>query len=189
VVGGSYGGVIAMSLGYRYPELVNRVVSIEGAVVKPEKLPGGEMAVMFKYPVIGDLFILLVRSGIMNPLVMRLVAGKWFGQMTPQDKREVLEQLFYNSRSATRQAWFGIDAALKTSRNMESEAKRLRAPTLYIYGTASEDFMPMIRLNLPFFEQYLPSVRVAAIPGGIHDSAFQKPAEVASLIREFLAEE
>jgi pimeloyl-ACP methyl ester carboxylesterase len=98
----------------------------------------------------------------------------------------MLEQLSYNSRSATRQAWVGIDAALRTSRNMEAESKSLRAPTLYIYGTASDDFMPMIRLNLPFFEKCLPSVKVAAIQDGIHDSAFQKSDEVARLIKEFL---
>jgi pimeloyl-ACP methyl ester carboxylesterase len=71
---------------------------------------------------------------------------------------------------------------------MEEEAKSLRAPTLFIYGTASDDFLPMIRLNLPFFEKNLPSVKVATIQDGIHDSAFQKPDEVARLIRGFLAE-
>jgi pimeloyl-ACP methyl ester carboxylesterase len=71
---------------------------------------------------------------------------------------------------------------------MEVEAKSLHAPTLYIYGTASDDFMPMIRLNLPFFEKYLPSVKVTTIQDGIHDSAFQKSDEVARLIRDFLAE-
>jgi pimeloyl-ACP methyl ester carboxylesterase len=187
VVGASYGGVIALSLGYRYPELVDRIVSIEGAVVKPEKLPGGGMRALLKVPVIGDLFILLVRSGILNRLVMRLVAGKWYTHMTPQDKQEMLEQLSCNSRSATRHAWYGIEAALESSRDMEEEAKALRAPTLYLYGTASDDFRPMIGMNLPYFAKYMPTVKATAIQDGIHDSAFQKPDEVAQLIREFLA--
>jgi hypothetical protein len=33
----------------------------------------------------------------------------------------------------------------------------------------------------------MPTVRATAIQDGIHDSAFQKPDEVAQLIREFLA--
>jgi len=188
VVGASYGGVIAMSLGYRHPELVDRVVSIEGAIVKPEILPTSGMAVMFRYPVIGDLFIQLIRTRLLNRQAMRLITGKWYAQMTPLDKRELLEQLSYNSRSATRRAWYGIEVTSGLSRNMEAEARSLRAPTLYIYGTASEDFLPMVRQNLPFFEKYLPSVKVAVLQDGIHDSAFQKPDEVARLIREFLAE-
>ncbi len=46
VIGASYGGAIAMSLGYRCPELVGQIVSIEGAIVKPARLPGTGMAVI-----------------------------------------------------------------------------------------------------------------------------------------------
>jgi pimeloyl-ACP methyl ester carboxylesterase len=162
------------------------VVSIEGSVIKPDTLPGNWMSVLFKYPMLGDLFILLVRTGWLNSIFLPLIAGRWYPHMTPVDRQEMLEQLSYNARSATRHAWYAIDRSVQTSRDMEEEAKTLRVPTLYIYGTASEDFKPMIDRNLAFFARYLPHVQVAAVPGGIHDSAFQKPDEVAQLIREFL---
>jgi pimeloyl-ACP methyl ester carboxylesterase len=98
----------------------------------------------------------------------------------------MLEQLSYNSRSATRHTWYEIDRSVKTSRDMEEEAKTLQVPTLYIYGAASDNFKPMIDRNLAFFAKYLPHVQVAVILDGIHDSAFQKSDEVPRLIWEFI---
>jgi len=40
LIGGSYGGEIVLNVVVRYPDLANKVVSIEGGVVRPEELPG-----------------------------------------------------------------------------------------------------------------------------------------------------
>jgi pimeloyl-ACP methyl ester carboxylesterase len=162
------------------------MVSIEGSVIKPDTLPRSGLSVLFKYPVFGDLFILMVRSGWLNRAFLPLIAGRWYPHMTPADRQEMLEQLSFNTRSATRHAWYAIDRSVQTSRDMEEEAKTLQVPTLYIYGTANEDFKPMIDANLAFFARYLPCVQVADISEGIHDSAFQQPDEVSRLIRKFL---
>jgi hypothetical protein len=88
VISAYYSGAIALSLGYRYPLLINRIVSIEGSVIKPDALPADGMSVLFKYPLIGDLFILLVRSGWLNRVFMPLITGYWYPHMTPADRRK-----------------------------------------------------------------------------------------------------
>lgn len=44
----------------------------------------------------------------------------------------------------------------------------------------------LVEDNIRFLETHLPHVRVVGLEGGIHDLEFQKPKEVADLIRNFL---
>lgn len=143
VVGGSYGGAIVFNLAARYPALVNKVVSIEGGVVVPQKLPSNPLEHLFKYPILGDLMILLVKTGLLNKVVLRLVAGKWYPHMTREEKKETLEQLFWNAKSATPVAWYWIGVSSRTSKNFVEEAKLIKAPVLYLYGTET-DFTELI---------------------------------------------
>jgi pimeloyl-ACP methyl ester carboxylesterase len=93
LVGSSYGGAIVLYLAAFHPHLVNKVVSIEGGVVRPENLRGDPMEFLLKYPVLGDLFVAVSKTGLLNRVFMRLIAGAWYPRMTPDDKREMLEQL------------------------------------------------------------------------------------------------
>jgi pimeloyl-ACP methyl ester carboxylesterase len=77
LIGASYGGAIALNFAARYHELVSNVVSIEGGIVKPQTLPGSPLEFALKYPVIGDLFIGLVKTGLLNGLLSKLIAGQW----------------------------------------------------------------------------------------------------------------
>jgi pimeloyl-ACP methyl ester carboxylesterase len=187
VVGGSYGGAIALNLAARYPALVNTVVSIEGGVVVPRTLPSSPLERLLKYPVLGDLVILLVKTGLLNTLVLRLVAGKWYPHMTREEKQETLEQLAWNTRSATRVAWYWIGVSPRISKDFAEEAKAIKAPVLYLYGTDT-DFTDLIRVNAQFFKTYLPAVRMVGLEGGIHDLAWQKPKAVAALMMDFFGE-
>lgn len=184
VVGGSYGGVIVFNLAARYPALINKVVSIEGGVVAPQNLPSSPLELLLKYQVLGDLVILLVRTGLLNKMVLRLVTGKWYRHMTREEKKETLEQLSWNAKSATRVAWYWIGVSSRTSKDFADEAKSIKVPVLYLYGTET-DFIELIRVNAQFFETYLPAVRMVGLEGGIHDVAWQKPKEVAALIADF----
>lgn len=184
LLGVSYGGVIVLNLAARYPELVNKVVSIEGSAIRTTKLGGfGLMQFFFAWP-IGCCTIGIIRTGLLNKFVIRLVAGKWYRLMTPDDKKELLEDLFYSTKSATRTSWYWQSVSPKTCANIEEESKSIKAPVLYLYGKES-DFMEMVNENIRFFGTYLPNVQVVGLEGAIHDLQVQKPKEVADLILDF----
>jgi pimeloyl-ACP methyl ester carboxylesterase len=184
LVGASYGGVIVLLVAAGYPQHVAKVVSIEGSAVVPEKLPGSPLESMLKYPILGDMFIALVRTGWLSRPLLKTIAGAWYPHMTAADRQEMLEQLAYNARSAARIPWYRVSVAHKHAVGLEALCQTIRAPVLYLYGEQS-DFRPMVDANLRFFEAHLPHVQAAELPGGIHDLAFQKPLEVAVLIRRF----
>ena len=186
LIGGSYGGAIVLNIAARYQHLVDKVVSIEGGVVSPEGLPGDPMEFLLRYPVIGDLFIALTKTGALNRVLLRLVTGAWYPRMTDDDRREVLEQLSYNARSASRIPWYLVSIARMTSRDFQQEAKTMQAPLLYLYGTQSVFAEALLEPNIRFFEAHLPQAQIVGLEGGIHDLAVQMPDEVARLILDFL---
>lgn len=188
LVGVSYGGVIVLNLATRYPELVNKVVSIEGSVIIPKNLGGFDLMHYIYMRPIGYCTIRIIRTGLLNKLFMRLTAGKWYPRMTPDDRKEVLEELFYNTKSATRVSWYWQSVSPKTSKNFEEEAKSIKTPILYLYGKQS-DFIDMVNENIKFFKTYLPNVQIIGFEDGIHDLQTQKSKEVADLILDFFGEE
>jgi len=188
LIGGSYGGAIVLYLSAQYPDLVNKVVSIEGGVVRPEELPGSPMEFLLKYPVMGDLFIGIGKTGLLDKVIARLVAGKWYAHMTSDDRKELLEQISYNTKSASRIPWYWIGISHKTCEDFEEAARLMKVPVLYLYGEESDFMKMLLEENIRFLETYLPSARVAGLEGGIHDLAFQKPKEVAHLILDFFGE-
>lgn len=185
IAGASYGGVIVLNLATRYPNLVRKAISIEGSVVKPDELPAIPFEALLKYPLLGDLFIGVIKTGLLNKIVLKLVMGEWYSQMTEAEKKEELSRLKYNAGSAHRIAWYWISISHKTCRDFTEEAKTIAAPVLYLYGEKS-DFGDMIQENIQFFETYLPHVKVTGLADGIHDLQTQKPHETAALILEFL---
>ena len=186
LIGGSYGGAIVFDFAARYPDLVNKIVSIEGGVVKPDKIKGDPLEYCLKFPVIGDIFIRVVKSGMLNKPAARVVAGRWYSSMTPTDKKEVMEQIASDAKSAARVPWYKISLARKISKDLEEEAKSIKSPVLYLYGTKADFKEIHLEKNIKFLATYLPHAWIEAVEGGIHDLAMQKPSEVADLILEFL---
>ena len=186
LIGGAYGGAIVFDFAARYPELTNKIVSIEAGVVKPDTKKGDPLEYCLKFPVIGDIFVRIVRSGVLNKPAAKAIAGQWYSSMTPTEKKEVMDQVASNAKSASRIPWYKISLARKMSENIEEAAKSIKAPVLYIYGTKSDFKEIHLEKNLKFLSTYLPHAWIEAIEGGIHDLAMQKPAEVADLILEFL---
>jgi pimeloyl-ACP methyl ester carboxylesterase len=89
-------------------------------------------------------------------------------------------------KSASRLPWYRIIIASKTSSSLEEEAKSIKSPVLYLYGTHSDFKGILLEKNLEYLKQYLPQAWIVAVEGGIHDLAFHKPDEVADLVLEFL---
>jgi pimeloyl-ACP methyl ester carboxylesterase len=185
IVGASYGGTIAFNLAARHPEVVAKVVSIEGGIVKPESLPGSPVEKWFRYPVLGDLVVGLFKTGWFNELVVDAVAGEWEPLMTANERRRMLRELSFNVRSATRTAWYWIGVSHRTVDPFEEEAKRITAPILYLAGRRS-DFREMAACTVRFLEAHLPHAKIRYFEDGIHDLEAQKPYEVAEEICRFL---
>lgn len=187
LIGASYGGAIVLNLVVRYPELVSKIVSIEGGVVIPEDMPQNPMEYLLRYPIIGDLVIAFTKTNFMTGLLIKLIAGKWYPHMTSDDKNEMKEQLRHNGKSSSRIAWYQISISNKTTKPFAGAAKSLTLPVLYLYGTESDFKKSILEPNLEFFKAFLPKIKIVGLEGGIHDLELQKPKELADLILDFFA--
>ena len=79
ILGVSYGGAIALNLAARYPEKVGKIVSIEGNGIngnKHQKISYGPMEDLLKFPVVGEIPIGIIRSGLADRFVVKSVMGK-----------------------------------------------------------------------------------------------------------------
>jgi len=186
LVGASYGGAIVFNLAARHPEVCAKIVSIEGGILRSKALPSAPLEKWLSYPVLGDLAIAHIRTGWFNRLAMQVIAGDWFQSMTKAERRRALDEVSFNTRSATRNAWYWIGRSPQTLIPFEEEAKRITAPILYLAGKKS-DFREMTAETIRFLDAHLPHAKILNYEDGIHDLQAQKPYEVAKAIREFLA--
>ena len=185
IVGVSYGGGIALNIAARYPERVGKIVCIEGNGLKNEKLPYRPMEALLRWPVVSDVSIGLIRSGLMDEVGVRLVMGKAWPAMSEEEQREVSEIISQNNKTASRFSWYHISRSMKTSKDFTEEVQRVQVPILYLYGKESS-YRYMAETNARFLKEHLSDVTVITFEDGIHDLELQKPAVVADLITEFL---
>jgi len=191
ILGVSYGGAIALNLAARYPDKVGKIVSIEGNGIngnKHQKISYGPMEDLLRFPVIGELPIGIIRSGLADRFVAKSVMGKAWKDLNKIEKREMMEIVSQSNKTASRASWYHIIRTLKTSRDFTGEAKNVTLPILYLYGENS-DYHHMAKGNADFLEIHLPNVEVISFQDGIHDLQLQKPEEVSDLVLEFLAKD
>jgi pimeloyl-ACP methyl ester carboxylesterase len=189
ILGVSYGGAIALNLAARYPERVSKIVSIEGNGIngnKHQKISYGPMQDLLRFPVVGEIPIGVIRSGLADRFVAKSVMGKVWKDLNEIELKEVMEIVSQNNRTASRISWYHISRTLKTSRDFAEEAKTLAIPILYLYGKNS-DYHEMAKSNAIFLKTHLPRVEVVLFDDGIHDLQLQKPEEIANFILKFLA--
>ncbi len=188
ILGVSYGGAIALNLAARYPEKVDKIVSIEGNGIngnKHKKISYGPMEDLLKFPVVGEIPIGIIRSGLADWFVAKSVMGKAWKDLNEIERKEMMEIVSQNNKTASRASWYHIIRTLKTSKDFTEEAKTVTIPILYLYGENS-DYHDMAKGNADFLKTHLPDVEVVSFGDGIHDLQLQKPEEVARLILEFL---
>jgi len=184
VAGVSYGGVIALNISTRYPEKVDRVVCIEGGVVKPKRLPHHYKKEVLRIPLIGHFIISAIRSGLFDQITARVVMGEAWEKLSKEERKEILEIISHNNKTASQGSWSRIARTFKNSKDFVEEVKNLRTPVLYLYGKSS-GFLKMTEMNVDLFNKYLPHIEIVSFDDGIHNLELQKPREVANLILEF----
>ncbi len=189
ILGVSYGGAIALNLAARYPEKVGKVISIEGNGIssnKHQKISYGPMEDLLRFPLIGEIPIGVIRSGLADKFVTKSVMGKAWEDLNETERKQVRKIISQSNRTASRISWFHISRTLKTSRDFSEHAKTISIPILYLYGENS-NYQGMAKANATFLKTHLSNVEIVSFPDGIHDLQLQKPKDVASLILEFLA--
>ncbi|OGP55662.1 MAG: hypothetical protein A2Y65_02800 [Deltaproteobacteria bacterium RBG_13_52_11] len=187
IVGVSYGGLIALNLATRYPQLADSVVCIEGGVVKPEKLPYHYWRKVLGWPIVGDFFVGSIRSGLFDTMSAKKVMGKAWEGMSKEERQELIHIFTQSNKTASRRAWYSMSQTFENSKDFVEEIKTLKTPVLYLYGEKSE-LLDMAEMNVRFFRTYLPAVEIVSFKDGIHDLELQKPREVSHLIIKFLGQ-
>ena len=187
IIGVSYGGAIALNLAARYPEKVDKIVSIEGNGIKHQGIPYRPMKGLLGWPVVGELSIGAIRLGVADRLVAKSVMGKAWEQMTEAERDEVAEIIAQNNKTASAVSWHLISQTLETSKDFTDQAKTIQIPVLYLYGQNSY-YHGMAETNAEFLRTYLRNVKIVRFNDGIHDLELQKPEDVAALVLEFLAQ-
>ena len=69
---------------------------------------------------------------------------------------------------------------------VSEEAKDLKLPILYLYGTKTNIKQAELAKDLAFLQKNLPQAWIVALEGGIFDTALKNPEEVANIILDFL---
>ena len=185
IFGVSYGGAIALNLAARYPEKVDKIISIEGNGIKHQGIPYRPMKGLLGWPVVGELSIGVIRLGLADRLVAKSVMGKAWEQMTEAEKKEIVEIIAQNNKTASCVSWHLISRTLETSRDFSDQAKAIQTPVLYLYGGNSY-YHGMAETNAEFLKAYLRNAKILRFNDGIHDLELQKPEDVAALVLEFL---
>jgi pimeloyl-ACP methyl ester carboxylesterase len=188
IVGVSYGGAIALNLAARYSDQVDKIVSIEGNGIngnKHKKVSYGPLKDFLRWPVVGEVPIGVIRSGLADRLITKSVMGKAWGQMSDIEREEVIEIVSQNNKTASRLSWYRISRTIEASRDFTDQAKTIQAPVLYLYG-GNSTYHDMAMTNAEFLKTHLPNVKIVRFDDGIHDLELQKPEEVAALVLEFL---
>jgi pimeloyl-ACP methyl ester carboxylesterase len=184
LVGVSYGSMTALNLAVRYPDLAETVVCIEGgAFIFPELLRYKGVNVVLGWPVIGDLFLGLMKTGLFKGTVASSVMGSAWESLTPAKKEEIQSILFANVKTASRVSWYRIDREIRGAIDFSEAAKRSTVPVLYLYGGASK-YREMAEKNAEFLRKNLPKTEIVYLEGGIHDLQMQHPELVAGIIMQ-----
>jgi pimeloyl-ACP methyl ester carboxylesterase len=137
LIGGYSGGSLIYDFAARYPDIVNKIVSIEGSLVQ-------------------------------------------------SDTQETSNQEPSKSQNNARLPWNRTSPARKSAKSLEEEAKSIKAPLMYLFGTTSDVKRIMLKKNLAYFKAYLPHAWVVALEGSVYNLNSQHPDDMANVILEFL---
>ena len=186
VMGASYGGAVALNLAARYPDLVERVVCIEGgALITPEMLNYNRLGALVEGPVLGDIIWGFMKSGLFDVAAARSIMGTAWDELSPAERQEIVGVFSANIHTISRSSWIGIYRAITTGIDFVGVLGRTRVPMLYLYGEDSK-YRAVAEMNARHFERHNPNIEVIAFRSGIHDLHLQFPGEVSRIVQRFL---
>ena len=186
VVGASYGAVMALNLAARYPDLVDKVVCVEGgALITPEALNYGTLGGLIDWPILGDIIWGFMKSGLFDRTTARSVMGEAWSDLTPEERLEITGVFSANIMTVSRVSWSKIYRVITHRIDFIASLAHTRVPLLYLYGEKSK-YRAVAEMNAGRLGAQNPGTEIVSFPEGIHDLHLQYPHAVASTILRFL---
>jgi pimeloyl-ACP methyl ester carboxylesterase len=89
-------------------------------------------------------------------------------------------------KNALLKHWDRLKTVGRPRMGLEEEARSIRCPLLYLYGTGSDYKTIQLERNVAYLKSYLPHSWIVAIEGSIQSLSRSNPQEIAELILDFL---
>ena len=164
LLGHSFGGRIAILLAATRAALVERLVLIDSAGLRPPRSDKQRAAAL-----VGKLGRAAVELPLVGPLAERL-RGRWHRALGAED---------YANAGPLRGTFVKV-----VSRDLRELLPRVAAPTLLLWG-ADDDATPVSDGEV--MQQLIPNARLIVFPGAGHFSYLERTAETCAALDHFLA--
>lgn len=191
VMGHSWGGQVAVAMAAYQPERVSNLVMIDGGFLDPRLNPGATWEAFSNRVRARDV------SGTRRELLDRFrsqLAGCWSDEV-----ERIVQTMVYEDGDGQMHDILQLDNHAQVIRAMWDQPAstilpKITCPTLIVAAGPSPDragseFAQMRRVMVGAAAAAVTGCRVHWIPETIHDIGYDKPGELATIIREFLAGE
>jgi pimeloyl-ACP methyl ester carboxylesterase len=191
VMGHSWGGHVAIAMAAYHPERVSGLVMIDGGFLDPHLSPGATWEGFSHRVSPRDV------SGTRREFLDRLrsqLAGCWSDEV-----ERIVQTMVYEDGDGQIRDILHPDHHAQVIRAMwdyppSNIMPKISCPTLIVPAgptpdRAGSEFARMRQVMVEAAAQAVKGCRVNWIPNTIHDIGYDKPGELASVIRGFLAEE
>ncbi|MFQ6066619.1 MAG: alpha/beta fold hydrolase [bacterium] len=186
LIGICYGGAIALQFAKKYPNLTNKVVVIEGFLDAEEFIEDHRLLLSLRgRPVVGDFWIGLLRTGLLDEAMTRLVMGKGFSQISRKEKKKIAQIIHWNNVNTTRIFWHNLAKVDQRELKVKYEDTEIESPILFLMGQDS-DFKKFLKPTLEVLKKTVKKLKIVEVKGAIHNLHLQKPEQSSRLILQFL---
>jgi len=172
VLGWSMGGMVAIELTVRYPELVSRLVSYAGSAGGPKAVPMSKKT----------LAVMTDMSGSVEERGMRLLT-----LLFPQSYRDANPKYYESFPQTTEQMSAAAierqDQAIGEWKGVWSGLGGISCPTLFVTG--AEDVIEPPQ-NAKLMAAAVPGAELEVVPGAGHGLMYQDPQKLAGVVMDFL---
>ena len=189
VLGHSWGGHVASNLAMRFPDRVNKLVMIDGGFQDGHLMPTPTWEA-FQQRLAPRLV-----AGTRDEYLRRLADNLWF--CWGDDLAEIALTMVYEGPDGQMHDILRPEHHAQVLESMWNEPPsvalpRITVPTLVVAAgsraeRANSQFSRQREVMVAAAEEALPNGRIHWIPETVHDIGYDKPAELAAVVREFLA--
>jgi pimeloyl-ACP methyl ester carboxylesterase len=113
------------------------------------------------------------------PDLVRAIVGVEGGLIQPDGAHN-------GPKNALLKQWDRLKSVRKAKLDLEGEARAIKCPLMYLYGTGSDYKTIQLERNIAYLKENLPQAWIVALEGTMQGLARNSPEEIANLVLEFL---